>query len=127
MALFDPDLGSDFFLPKDPRAVGAHVHDDDEDFHTFYFGIEMDRKDDELGSVSDQLEYVSGDMVATLRIRDIQKELMRADHCEESHGRKKLLMRLVRENHPDQNPGREEEVRPVFEYCLRMLRLCKDA
>lgn len=36
-----------------PVNVFRVVHED-----TFYFGIEMDRKDDELGSVSDQLELL---------------------------------------------------------------------
>eukprot|EP00434_Breviolum_minutum_P004745 symbB.v1.2.004182.t1/scaffold233.1/size288367/13 len=112
--LFDP-RASDFSLPKDPRVVGVHFHDDDNDF-----------QEDNLGTVNDQLEYVSVDMAATLRIREIQKELIRADNSDDPNGRKKLLSRLVRENHPDQNPGKEEEVRPVFEYCLKMLRLCKD-
>ncbi|CAE7846362.1 PP2A5 [Symbiodinium microadriaticum] len=104
------DGGGEFHLPRDPRKVGE----------------EGDTKDDVLGDVYDQLEYVSGDMAATLLIRDIQKELIRADQAGDSFGRRKLLNRLIREYHPDQNPGREEEVRPVFEYCLRMLRLCKD-
>lgn len=116
--LFD---GGEFHLPRDPRKVGVHYHDDDDDFWQ-----EGDTKDDVLGDVYDQLEYVSGDMAATLLIRDIQKELIRADQAGDSFGRRKLLNRLIREYHPDQNPGREEEVRPVFEYCLRMLRLCKD-
>mmetsp|Transcript_55231 Transcript_55231/g.103551 ORF Transcript_55231/g.103551 Transcript_55231/m.103551 type:complete len:348 (+) Transcript_55231:29-1072(+) len=110
--------GSDCHLPKDPRRVGMHFHDDDDDFW---------EESDDFGNVYDPLEYISGDMVATLRIRDIQKELIRADRAGDLAGRRKLLNRLVREHHPDQNPGKEEEVRPVFEYCLRMLRLCKDA
>ncbi|CAJ1410422.1 unnamed protein product [Effrenium voratum] len=107
--------GGDFFLPRDPRKVGMHFHDDDGDFW----------EEDDLGDVSDPLEYISGDLAATLRIRNIQKELIRDSDGPES--RKKLLHRLVRENHPDQNPGKEEEVRPAFEYCLRMLRLCKES
>lgn len=101
--LFDPSVGN-FSLPKDPRVVGVHFHDDDDDFW---------EEDDDFGSVNDQLEYISGDMAATLRIREIQKDLVRADNSADPNGRKKLLFRLVRENHPDQNPGKEEDVRPV--------------
>ncbi|OLQ03855.1 Serine/threonine-protein phosphatase PP2A-5 catalytic subunit [Symbiodinium microadriaticum] len=145
------DGGGEFHLPRDPRKVGE----------------EGDTKDDVLGDVYDQLEYVSGDMAATLLIRDIQKELIRAAPLARSATfRPELKPKavsakedrgLIREYHPDQNPGREEEVRPVhlgarigraesapggfasqfsasdrsgsfarFEYCLRMLRLCKD-
>lgn len=117
----------EFRLPRDPRgSTHSNDHDYDDDFRADN-SADLEDEEDDLGTVSDQLEYSSEDMSATFRIRQIQRELIRADRKDGPEGRKRLLNQLIRETHPDQNPGREEQVRPLFEYCLRMHRLCKDS
>eukprot|EP00930_Biecheleria_cincta_P070573 TRINITY_DN58207_c0_g1_i1.p1 TRINITY_DN58207_c0_g1~~TRINITY_DN58207_c0_g1_i1.p1 ORF type:complete len:358 (-),score=43.94 TRINITY_DN58207_c0_g1_i1:113-1147(-) len=103
-----------FNLPRDPRGtIHSNHHDYDDDFWDDE-DDESEAEEDELGTVNDQLEYSSEDMTATMRIREIQKELIKADRKDGPDGRKKLLSQLIRETHPDQNPGREEQVRPFL-------------
>lgn len=115
-----------YYMPRDPR--GARVAAE-QDVHGFYeddeYGDEEYDEDEYIGKAYDGEEH-DGDGeqggYVEARLAEI-KELLERANSQGPLARKRLLRRLVRESHPDQNPGRELQVLPVFNYVLRMLRL----
>ncbi|CAK0796619.1 unnamed protein product [Prorocentrum cordatum] len=115
-----------FHAYRDPRGKRA---EEDRDIHGWYDGD----PDPEAESDEDYAEYDAASFssssaepgsgsYAAMRISEIRDQLERAN-VGGPKARRALLRRLVRECHPDQNPGRESDVLPVFNYVLRMLRV----
>lgn len=125
------EAGGGFYMPRDPR--GAHFAAE-RDVHGLYdeeYDSEDDLEDEESyqggragdgGHLGDEGTKGEAGVYFAARVAEIREELERASALGPS-ARRSTLKRLVRESHPDQNPGREAQVLPIFSYVLRMLRL----
>jgi len=110
--LFEPN---GFYIPEDPRE-NTIPQDEGWDFRNA--AMPGRRR----GTV-DARDLEDGGFASAL-LRRIEQELQSADlqqtGAERQTRRARALRRFVRELHPDANPGKEEQVLPIFQYVQQM-------
>lgn len=138
MDIFEP---GGFFMPADPRdrysRVGRGAPREPQEF-TFRWqqrtgrAQESNRRQQYLQNERNRqlsrqqamrqkaASAIAGDAYATALLVKVDTELEAADALQNEERREKArrsaLRRLLRDLHPDQNPNKETEVMPVFEY-----------
>lgn len=129
------------YLPEDPRGAYARskkdsdgafsegadddYHDADDDFDPGAPGENRAKEGNASAADGDHggTEVAAADFnLAAERLRAFKQELDAAT-AQGPVQRRALLKRLLRESHPDHNPGREADVLPLFNYAVRMLHI----
>eukprot|EP00929_Paragymnodinium_shiwhaense_P043657 TRINITY_DN22436_c0_g1_i1.p1 TRINITY_DN22436_c0_g1~~TRINITY_DN22436_c0_g1_i1.p1 ORF type:complete len:366 (-),score=87.77 TRINITY_DN22436_c0_g1_i1:79-1107(-) len=141
--LFDP---ATFYMPADPRIAGAkqgkgHARQNEYQETARWVEMQNGREPSPSGGYRPQevvpevvpsaydlmkarLRQEAVDAAARAgKIQEVNTLLLQVDADlgdADGNERRARLRKLLREYHPDQNPGREAEVRPVFQYVNKL-------